>query len=82
MPLNWTYEQLSVAGWMETKLLGFLDLFPLTVRTQRLRTRRKKETILSDSYNRRSAVSQGSLSTIKRVRVCVCIHFTTTTKAA
>lgn len=72
MPLKWTYKPLLVAGGTETEPLEFLDIFLLTVRTQR----RKKESILSGSYKRRSSVSQGSLSTIKRVGVCVCIHFT------
>lgn len=76
MSLKWTYDPFVVAERTETELLGFLDLFPLTVRTPRLRTKKKEESILSDSYKRRSAVSQGSLSTVKRVRVCVCIHLT------
>lgn len=65
-----------LAGGTWTERLGFLDLFPLTVRTQRLRTGRQEESILRDSYNVRSVVSQGSLSTVKCVGVCVCIYFT------
>lgn len=35
-----------LAGRMEAEHLGPLDSFPMTVRTQRLRTRRQEESIL------------------------------------